>query len=85
MQGTTSRSKSYTGNHEFPHDPNRQYLMILVQVGETTIEFGNGGGKIPVVDRIEPHRVPISAFRVETTGSFILVTEEETHNAAKAL
>lgn len=85
MKGTTAISKKYTGSHEFPHDENRQYMMILKDEGDTTMEFGNGGGKIPVPAFLEPYRVPISAMRIETTGSFLLVVDESTHKAAVAI
>lgn len=57
-------SVSYTGSATFPANTQRGYLFIYVTLGNYTIEFGDGGGKIPLpVDTAyEPLVCPTSKF-----------------------
>lgn len=46
----------------------------MMTVGTGTIEFGDGGGKIPLDTGAfyEPLVCPISKISIETTGTFIV-------------
>lgn len=85
MKGATVISKEYTGSYKFPHDKYRQALMIVNGAGVTTVAFGGGDGKVPVEGILEPDVVPTSAMVIETTGTFVLVTDEGTHAEAEAV
>lgn len=70
-----SRSYEVTGNHSLPADRNRSYFFIVCTVGSGTIEFGKGGGKIPLKEgaHYNPPIVPTSEIDIEsTTGTFVI-------------
>lgn len=75
-------SVEYTGNKTFGQDTQRGYLFVAMGAGAAgTIEFGNGGGKIPIAAEgfIEPYIVPTSEFTIECTGSYVVLTTQSTH------
>lgn len=69
-------SQEYTGNQTFPFDQDRGYLFIVMTSGTGTVEFGGGGGKIPLAEGAfyEPLVCPLSEISVETTGTFVIHT-----------
>lgn len=79
-------SVEYTGNTVFPSDPYRLYFFVVMLGGASgTIEFGDGGGKIPLsaTDKyIEPFVTPSSKVTIESTGSYIVIATGSTHQSA---
>jgi len=69
-----SISREYTGNQTFPQNLSRSYFFIVMTSGTGTIEFGNGGGKIPLQEGFHyaPHIVPTTEITVETSGTFVI-------------
>jgi len=67
-------SKSYSGNQTFPANNRRGYFLIVMTSGEGTIEFGEGGGKLPLPAEgfYEPAVTPLGEITVETTGTFVV-------------
>jgi hypothetical protein len=72
VKNTTS--VEYTGNTVFPATANRAYFFIVMTVGSGTIEFGGGGGKIPLATGyvLEPQVCPLSEISIESTGTYIV-------------
>lgn len=67
-------SKEYTGNTILPADSTRGYFFIIMTDTAGTVEFGSGGGKIPLSagQFYEPYVSPIGEISIETTGSFVV-------------
>ena len=67
-------SKAYTGNQSFPADSSRGYFFIVMTSAAGTVEFGEGGGLIPLANGqfYEPFVCPISQIDVVTTGTFVV-------------
>lgn len=57
-----TRSVEYTGDVTLPANSNRGYLFLYVTAGSYTMEFGDGGGAIPlaVSSSYEPVVCPTS-------------------------
>ena len=68
-------SKGYTGNITFPQDIHRGHFLIAVGAVAATIEFGGGGGLMPLAANsvFEPNVCPISSISVVTTGSYVIL------------
>ena len=68
-------STEYTGNTTIPRNPNRGYFLIVMTEGTGTVEFGTGGGKVPLTadEYYEPYVTPTSEITVETLGKFVIV------------
>jgi len=68
-------SKEYTGNTTLPKKANRGYFMIVMTSGTGTIEFGGGGGQVPLTTTAyyEPYVTPTSEISIVTEGTFVLV------------
>lgn len=75
-------SREFTGNTTFAEDPQRPYLFIVMTGADGTVEFGSGGGDIPLPTTtfFEPYVVPTSEFTVTTTGTFIVMSSASTLN-----
>lgn len=73
-----NRSIAYTGALELPENSNRHYFYVVVTLGDITIEFGDGGGKIPLAlgKEYAPVVCPTSKIKIEGTGTYILHTAE---------
>lgn len=70
-------SKEYTGNQTFPFDQDRGYFFIVMTSGSGTVQFGGGGGEIPISTSIhyEPSVCPLSEISVLTaseTDTFVV-------------
>lgn len=78
----TVSSIQYTGRVELPHDKDRTELMVFEESGETTIALGNGGSAMDIQGYFETLKVPLSEVVIETTGSFVLLTDARTHRQA---
>ncbi len=67
-------STEYTGTKTIPKNQNRAYFFIVVTEGSVTIEFGGGGGKIPLAkgDHYEPRVAPISEIVITGTGAYVI-------------
>ena len=81
LDRVNTRSTEHTGNLVIPANQNRSYFFILQTSGEETIEFGEGGGKIPLGEGVyySPSIVPTDKVTIETTGTFVV------HTAGQAL
>lgn len=78
-------SKQYTGNTTFPVDQTRNYFFVVMLAGASgTIEFGEGGGKIPLQEgyHYEPGTVSMGIIKIEATGDYVVNTNASTHNSA---
>lgn len=75
-----SRSTEHTGNLTIPKNKQRSLFFIVQTMGTGTIEFGSGGGKIPLGEGFHyiPPVVPTDEIMIETTGTFIIHTAGET-------
>lgn len=69
-----TRSTEHTGNLTIPYNQNRSMFFIVQTVGTGTIEFGGGGGKIPLTEGVHynPNVVPTDEISIETTGTFVV-------------
>jgi len=67
-------SKEYTGNTIFPPDKHRGFFFLVLTGTSGTVEFGQGGGKLPLAagDHYAPNVAPIGEISVETAGTFIV-------------
>ncbi len=72
-----SRSYEETGNTVLPKNPNRTYFFIVFTVGSGTIEFGGGGGKIPLGTgyHYAPSLAPTSEISIESVGGTYVIHE----------
>lgn len=82
IQRTQVESREYTGNTTFNTDPQRPYLFIVMTGADGTLELGGGGGKIPIANGsyYEPYIAPTCELKVETTGTFVMVSSASTHD-----
>lgn len=69
-----TQSVEYTGNQTFEANQNRRYFFIVMTSGAGTIEFGNGGGAIPLAEggHYCPYVCPLSEISVVTAGTFVV-------------
>ena len=69
-----TQSREYTGNAVLPFKQDRGYFFIVMTTGEGTVEFGGGGGKIPLAEGFHyaPHVAPISEISIETSGTYVI-------------
>ena len=67
-------STGHTGNLDIPFDTNRTYFFVVMTTAAGTVEFGGGGGLIPLAINqfYEPSVCPISAISIVTTGDYVL-------------
>ena len=74
LQRANVISTEHTGDTTFPKKLNRSYFFIVMTSGTGTIEFGNGGGAIPLTQGqfYEPYVCPTSQIDVVTTGTFVI-------------
>ena len=72
-------SKSYSGNTSFPANQNRGYFQIIMTSGTGTVEFGGGGGAIPLAadEKFSPRVCPTSSIDVATAGTFIVLSDKQ--------
>lgn len=72
-----SRSTEHTGNLVLGKNPNRTYFFITFTSGSGTIEFGGGGGKIPLGTgyHYNPNVAPTSEISIETAGGTYVIHE----------
>lgn len=70
----TTYSVEYTGNTTFKADSTRGYFFIVMTVGAGTIEFGDGGGEIPIAEgeHYNPPVSPTTKITVRTAGTFVV-------------
>ena len=68
-------STAHTGNLVIPANNNRSYFMIVITSSTGTIEFGNGGGLLPLAQNqfYEPHVCPIGEISIVTAGTYVLI------------
>lgn len=73
-----NRSIQYTGPLSLPENYNRAYFFIVVTTGSVEIEFGDGGGRIPLAqgNHYCPYVCPTSTIRITGTGTYVLHTAE---------
>lgn len=76
MLRANSISTEHTGNLVLPANQNRRLFFIVQTVGASTIEFGGGGGKIPLEEGMHyiPPCIPLDKISIETAGTFVLHT-----------
>lgn len=74
IERANTRSTEHTGNLVIPSAQNRSYFFIIQTSGTGTIEFGGGGGKIPLSEgtHYNPNVVPTDEISIETTGTFVV-------------
>lgn len=74
---TNAASREESENTVIPANPNRTYFFIVFTVGSGTVEFGGGGGKIPIANlgHYGPHLAPTGVISVESTGGTYVIHE----------
>ena len=72
-----SRSYERTDNTTLPMNTNRSYFFIVFTAGTGTIEFGGGGGKIPLTTGAHyvPGVAPTSEISIESIGGTYVIHE----------
>lgn len=77
---TNTRSTEHTGNLTIPPNQNRSMFFIVQTTGTGTIEFGGGGGKIPLAEGVHyiPPVVPTDEITIESTGTYVIHIAGET-------
>ena len=73
-RAATLTSTEYTGPLTVAPNPNRSYFFIVVKSGTVDIEFGNGGGKIPLPTggNYEPLVCPTGSYAVTGSGTYVI-------------
>lgn len=80
MSGQLARlnvvSKEYSGNTTLPRNTSRGYFFIVMTTGTATIEFGEGGGTIPLAADafLEPIVAPTSQIDIVSAGTYTILT-----------
>jgi hypothetical protein len=66
-------STAHTGNLVIEADRNRGYFFIVAQ-GDLTMEFGGGGGEIPLKEGQHycPYVCPIGEIKVNSGNSYVI-------------
>lgn len=79
MLRANSISIERTTNLVLPPNQNRRLFFIVQTVGTGTVEFGGGGGKIPLEEGMHyiPPCIPIGEISIETTGTYIIHVSDE--------
>lgn len=74
IERLNTKSTEYTGNTVLPANKHRGYFFIIMVGTAGTVEFGDGGGKIPLTSTgfYEPTVAPIGKITIETTGTFVV-------------
>ena len=74
-----TKSVGYSGNTALKKDTNRRSLFIVMVDQAGTVEFGNGGGKIPIAagNYLEPYVCPTSEISIETLGAFVVLSNAQ--------
>jgi hypothetical protein len=74
LHRVNSRSTAHSGDLVLPENRNRGYFFIVMTAGIGTIEFGGGGGLIPLAtgEHYNPPVAPTSEISIVTTGDFVL-------------
>lgn len=69
-----TQSQEYTGNTVLPFKRDRGYFFIVMTSGTGTVEFGGGGGKIPLAEGFHyaPSVAPLSEIFIETSGTYVV-------------
>ena len=69
-------STSHTGNLVLSANNNRSYFFIQMLSASGTVEFGGGGGLLPLgINQVyEPNVSPTSAISIVTVGTYVLIT-----------
>ena len=64
-------STPHTGDLTLEADNSRGYFFIVFTVGAGSIEFGQGGGQIPLTegDHYQPPVCPIGEIKINGAGS----------------
>lgn len=79
-QQTTVVSKSFAAAASFEADPDRQYMMIVVESGSATLALG-GGDPFTITGFYEPLLPPINEFTLTPVGgTAVLITNQSTLN-----
>ena len=68
-------STTYSGTTTLQRNLNRSYFLVVMTSGEGTVEFGEGGGQVPLAASAfyEPYVTPTSEITITTTGTFVVV------------
>lgn len=80
LHRVNTSSKEYTTTKTWAEKQNRGYLFIVVTSGSVDIEFGNGGGSIPLAAgaHYEPYVCPTSEFTVTcTSGTYVVHSDQQ--------
>jgi hypothetical protein len=74
-------SKQYTATKTFPAQDGRGYLFIYVVSGDLTVEFGGGGGAIPITAGgfLEPAVTPTSeiTMTINPAATYIVLSDQQ--------
>ncbi len=67
-------TKRYEGDKIIPHDSDRSYFFIVMISGAGSIEFGRGGGEIPLVasEHYSPYVCPTGEISIKSTGAYVV-------------
>lgn len=65
-------SREFTGAKVIPKNTNRAYLFIVCTSGSIGVEYGEGGGVIPLSTGVflEPYVIPTSSITISGTGTY---------------
>lgn len=78
MSGTIVRANSisqeHTGDLILPINRSRSYFFIVMITAAGTLEFGQGGGEIPLSagDHYNPHICPTGEIHIRTAGDYVI-------------
>ncbi len=75
------RSVEYTTAQTFDADQRREYFFLYVTSGDVTIEFGDGGGLIPVPagGHYEPLAIPTNKIVITPNPTAAFTVASDTH------
>ncbi len=67
-------STEHSGDLLIPADNKRSYFFIVMTSGSAGLEFGGGGGLVPLTEgaHYNPPIAPVGAIRVVTEGTYIV-------------
>lgn len=69
-----NRSIPFTGVLSLPENSNRHYFFVVAVTGSIELEFGKGGGKIPLAEGNHycPYVCPTGEIDITGTGTYVL-------------
>lgn len=75
---TLNRSLNFTAPTTFAENHNRKYFFVVCKSGSIDLEFGGGGGLIPLAagNHYCPYVCPTSEVKITGSGTYVVHVAE---------